>query len=104
MGGETAEARRSVLDDLVARGLRRPEFLIVDGGKGLNAALLTAAVGYARDAGARLIEGYPVDTAAVKVSSNDLFHGALSTFVNAGFSVVGELRSGRPLVALDLAA
>ena len=31
MGGESAEAWRAVLDDLVARGLRRPEFLIVDG-------------------------------------------------------------------------
>jgi hypothetical protein len=30
MGVETAQAWRSVLDDLVARGLRRPEFLIVD--------------------------------------------------------------------------
>jgi transposase-like protein len=39
MGGETAEAWRTVLDDLVARGLRRPEFLIVDGGKGLDAAI-----------------------------------------------------------------
>ena len=26
MGGESAEARRSVLDDLITRGLRRPEF------------------------------------------------------------------------------
>ena len=39
MGGETAEAWRSVLDDLVARGLRKPELLIVDGGSGLDAAL-----------------------------------------------------------------
>ena len=39
MGGETAEAWRTVLDDLVGRGLRRPEFLIVDGGKGLDAAI-----------------------------------------------------------------
>jgi len=39
MGGETAEAWRSVLDDLVRRGLRRPELLIVDGGAGLEAAL-----------------------------------------------------------------
>jgi transposase-like protein len=30
MGGESAEAWRSVLDDLIRRGLRRPEFLIVD--------------------------------------------------------------------------
>lgn len=72
-------------------------------GKGLNAVLLEAAVEYARASGARVIEGYPVDTAVVKVSANDLFHGALSTFLAAGFSVVGELRSGRPLVALALA-
>jgi len=39
MGGETAEAWRSVLDDLIRRGLRRPELLIVDGGAGLEAAL-----------------------------------------------------------------
>src|SRR5256885_5178158 len=39
MGGETSEAWRTVLDDLVKRGLRRPEFLIVDGGTGLEQAL-----------------------------------------------------------------
>ena len=39
MGGETAEAWRSVLDDLVKRALRKPELLIVDGGSGLEAAL-----------------------------------------------------------------
>ncbi|MGN8027116.1 N-acetyltransferase family protein [Microbacterium sp. 22242] len=73
-------------------------------GKGLNAALLKAAVDYARSSGARVIEGYPVDTSAMTVSSNDLFHGALSTFAAAGFSVAGELRSGRPLVSLVLDA
>jgi len=39
MGGETSEAWRTVLDDLVKRGLRRPELLIVDGGTGLEQAL-----------------------------------------------------------------
>src|SRR6516225_7606002 len=39
MGGETSEAWRMVLDDLVKRGLRRPELLIVDGGAGLEQAL-----------------------------------------------------------------
>jgi len=39
MGGETSEAWRAVLDDLVRRGLRKPEFLIVDGGTGLEQAL-----------------------------------------------------------------
>ncbi len=39
MGGETQEAWRAVLDDLVKRGLRKPALLIVDGGAGLDAAL-----------------------------------------------------------------
>jgi len=39
MGGESAEAWRTVLDDLIRRGLRRPEFLIVDGAAGLDKAI-----------------------------------------------------------------
>jgi putative transposase len=39
MGGESAEAWRNVLDDLIRRGLRRPEFLIVDGASGLESAI-----------------------------------------------------------------
>src|SRR5262249_39565440 len=39
MGGESTEAWRAVLDDLIQRGLRRPEFLIVDGAAGLEKAL-----------------------------------------------------------------
>jgi putative transposase len=39
MGGESEAAWRAVLDDLVARGLRAPEFLIVDGAAGLEKAL-----------------------------------------------------------------
>jgi transposase-like protein len=41
MGGETSQAWRVVLDDLVKRGLRKPQFLIVDGGTGLEQALAT---------------------------------------------------------------
>jgi transposase-like protein len=39
MGGETSASWRAVLDDLVKRGLRKPEFLIVDGATGLEQAL-----------------------------------------------------------------
>jgi putative transposase len=39
MGGESAEAWRTVLDDLIRRGLQRPEFLIVDGASGLDKAI-----------------------------------------------------------------
>jgi putative transposase len=39
MGGESEAAWRGILDDLIARGLRAPEFLITDGGAGLERAL-----------------------------------------------------------------
>ncbi|TQL85462.1 GNAT family N-acetyltransferase [Microbacterium saperdae] len=71
-------------------------------GAGLNGALLRAAVDFARDSGARLIEGYPVDTAGENKRTNDLFHGTLSTFTNAGFTETAELKPGRTLVTMDL--
>src|SRR5918993_4469932 len=39
MGGESEAAWRGILDDLTARGLRTPEFLVTDGGAGLERAL-----------------------------------------------------------------
>src|SRR5260370_3592037 len=39
MGGESAEAWRPVRDGLIKRGLRGPEFLIVDGAPGLDKAI-----------------------------------------------------------------
>ena len=40
MGGESTAAWRQFLADLDARGLRKPEFVIVDGAPGLEAALV----------------------------------------------------------------
>jgi putative transposase len=39
MGGESEAAWRALLDDLVKRGLKTPELVIVDGAPGLDAAL-----------------------------------------------------------------
>jgi transposase-like protein len=39
MGNESTEAWRAVLDDLIQRGLRRPQFIIVDGAPGLENAI-----------------------------------------------------------------
>ncbi|GAT73602.1 GCN5-related N-acetyltransferase [Microbacterium sp. HM58-2] len=72
-------------------------------GTGLNTELLRAAVEYARESGARLIEGYPVDTRGEQKRSNDLFHGTLGTFLAAGFEEKTEMKPGRALVTLDLA-
>src|SRR3954468_2770246 len=39
MGGESEAAWRGILDDLIARGLRTPEFLVIDGAAGVERAL-----------------------------------------------------------------
>lgn len=62
MGGESGEAWRSVLDDLVGRGLRRPELLIVDGGQGLEKAI------------AAVWDGVPVQRCTVHKHRNLLAH------------------------------
>ncbi|GAA1523282.1 ribosomal protein S18 acetylase RimI-like enzyme [Microbacterium ginsengiterrae] len=72
-------------------------------GLGLNAKLLDAAVTFARESGARAIEGYPIDTARTNVRVNDLFHGALSTFLSAGFEKIDGPKPERPLVSLTIA-
>ncbi|GGH45999.1 GNAT family N-acetyltransferase [Microbacterium album] len=71
--------------------------------KGLNAALLDAAVGYAREAGARVLEGYPIATDTVTPTANELFVGSLSTFLGAGFREIARPTARRVVVALDLA-
>ena len=62
MGGESSEAWRSVLDDLIKRGLRRPEFLIVDGAPGLDKAI------------AAVWNGVPVQRCTVHKHRNLLAH------------------------------
>jgi transposase-like protein len=62
MGGESTEAWRAVLDDLIKRGLRRPEFLIVDGAPGLENAL------------AAVWDGVPVQRCTVHKHRNLLAH------------------------------
>lgn len=62
MGGETEAAWRAVLDDLLARGLAKPELVIVDGGKGLEAAL------------ASLWDDVPVQRCTVHKERNLLAH------------------------------
>jgi transposase-like protein len=62
MGGESAEAWRTVLDDLIQRGLRRPEFLIVDGAPGLDKAI------------AAVWDGVPVQRCTVHKHRNLLAH------------------------------
>jgi putative transposase len=62
MGGESTEAWRAVIGDLVARGLRRPQFLIVDGAPGLEKAIAT------------FWDGVPVQRCTVHKHRNLLAH------------------------------
>ena len=69
---------------------------------GVSAALLDGGLCLARAHGAATVIARPRDTAVGKTSSVDLYVGALSTFLKAGFAQVGRLGSGRVLVRLDL--
>ena len=62
MGGESTEAWRTVLDDLIRRGLQRPEFLIVDGALGLEKAI------------AAVWDGVPMQRCTVHKHRNLLAH------------------------------
>lgn len=56
-------------------------------GQGVAAALLAAAVDYARDHGATLLEAYPIETGGRRVPSANVFKGTLGMFERAGFKV-----------------
>lgn len=72
-------------------------------GRGLNAQLLEAAIRFARDHGARVVEAYPVDPeAGARKSSNNLFHGVVSTFRDAGFREIARPKPDLAIVSLDL--
>jgi len=69
----------SVICFVVRAGYRR---------KGVAAAMLDGAVGYARSQGAHVVEGYPLDTQGAKLSSTFAYVGTVTMFESAGFSRV----------------
>ena len=70
--------------------------------QGIASKLLDAAVEHARAHGARVVEGYPLDTEIKRFSSNELFHGTLSAFLGAGFTETARPGAARPIVAKAL--
>jgi GNAT superfamily N-acetyltransferase len=70
-------------------------------GQGLARQLLAGAVDFARQHGAACIEGYPVDQTQ-RGKASDLYPGALSMFLSAGFVEVARRLPSRPIVRLDL--
>jgi GNAT superfamily N-acetyltransferase len=57
-------------------------------GRGVAVALLDAAVEYARQHGATLLEAYPVETDGKRIASANAYKGTLGMFERAGFKVV----------------
>ncbi|MFL0566800.1 GNAT family N-acetyltransferase [Microbacterium sp. 179-I 1D1 NHS] len=70
--------------------------------QGIASRLLDAAVDHARTHGARIVEGYPLDTDVRRFSASDLYHGTLSSFLAAGFTETARPGAARPIVAKEL--
>jgi GNAT superfamily N-acetyltransferase len=76
-------------------------------GRGVAHSLLAAAVAYARDHGASMLEAYPVDPSRGRVSAAAAFMGPLPMYERLGFDVVDRRKWNatapvRPIVRLDL--
>jgi GNAT superfamily N-acetyltransferase len=78
----------SVVCFYVARGWRR---------KGIMVPLLVAAVEYAREHGARIVEGYPIEPRG-QTASASLYTGLASAFRKAGFVEVARRSETRSIM------
>lgn len=67
--------------------------------RGVGRALVHAAVGYARDRGARAVEGYPI--IVKNVISDELHVGTEGMFTSAGFVQVGRPTVRRIVMRID---
>jgi GNAT superfamily N-acetyltransferase len=68
--------------------------------RGIGKGLLDAAIEYARDQGAQIIEAYPVD--GPRSSSVDYYTGTLGMFAEHGFVELLRRNDTRPIVRLSL--
>lgn len=70
---------------------------------GIGSTLLEAAVLFAREHGATVVEGHPVDVTALRaarVGGSSIFTGTMAMFSNAGFTEVGRTFPSRPVMRL----
>jgi len=73
--------------------------------RGISRALARAAVDYARERGARALEGYPMLTAPAKGTlPGELHVGTRSVFADAGFTEVGRPSIRRVVMRIDFQA
>lgn len=76
-------------------------------GAGIASALLDAAIAWARDQGATILEAYPSDTGGRRIPSANAYRGTLGMFERAGFEVVARRQlnrtsPARPIVRREL--
>ncbi len=72
-------------------------------GAGVGAALLGAAIEFAREHGATAVEGHPVDVAgltAARVSGAAIYTGTVAMFAAAGFTEIGRTYPTRPVMRI----
>ena len=67
--------------------------------QGVTSALIAAALKAAKSAGAPALEAYPIDA---DLTGSSPWTGYASTFVRAGFRVVGRHTPPRPIMRRDL--
>jgi GNAT superfamily N-acetyltransferase len=67
--------------------------------RGISRALARAAVDFARERGARALEGYPINTK--EVITEELHVGATSVFIDAGFTEVSRPTLRRVVMRID---
>jgi GNAT superfamily N-acetyltransferase len=73
--------------------------------RGVSRALVRAAVGFARDRGARAIEGYPlVNRPGQQFQWGEVYVGSRSIFADAGFSEVSRPTPRRVVMRIDFQA
>ena len=71
-------------------------------GLGLTYPMCAAAVDFARERGARILEGYPIVTdGAGNITWGEVFVGPLGAFLEAGFEVVHEPSKRRRVVRIE---
>jgi GNAT superfamily N-acetyltransferase len=68
--------------------------------KGLTVTLLQAAVRYAQEQGARIVEGYPIDPKTSVAPDVFVYTGLVSAFIKAGFTEVARRSETRPVMRL----
>jgi GNAT superfamily N-acetyltransferase len=71
--------------------------------KGVTSRLLRAAVEYAAEHGARLVEGYPVEPKSGDAPPVFIFTGIASSFRDAGFAEVARRSETRPILRYQIA-